>query len=206
MVAAPPVVAAACRATTVASSGSRREVRSLAVETASGDGPAGVLDAAAALVPAPAFRPTGLRTVVSAAAEAARERSLTSASARRPATAPRRSESAPRSPMDASSSARARSRLPLHSASTPSSWWKYASSATSPARRAASWPCRRLRSQALQCSPAANAGAAVRASSTAELAWPLSRLPVSTPIAASTTSASAAARSGVTEGCPAHQA
>ena len=52
------------------------------------------------------------------------ERSATSASARRPATVPRLSASAPRSPMDASSSARARSRLPAQSARTPSSWWK----------------------------------------------------------------------------------
>ncbi|WP_158507684.1 hypothetical protein [Streptomyces noursei] len=183
----------------------------MAVDTASGDASAaGSWGSAApcppAVPPAATAGPTDASRVVGASAAAARDRSMTRARARRPATAPSRSESTPRRPIDASSSARARSTLPLHRASTPRSWWKYASWATSPASRAASWPCRRLRSHALQCSAAANAGAAVRASSTAAAGWPFSRLPVSTAIAASTASDSAAARSGVTEGWPAHQA
>lgn len=52
------------------------------------------------------------------------ERSETRASARRPATAPDLSASAPRIPIEASSSALARSRLPVQSARTPNSWWK----------------------------------------------------------------------------------
>ena len=134
------------------------------------------------------------------------ERSSTRARARRPATVPRLSASAPRSAMDASSSARARSRLPPHSASTPNSWWKYASSATSPVSRAASEPIRSARSQAVQCSPAAKAGAELRASLTAVAGCSDAAPGTSALIAASTASASAAARSGVTEGCPVHQA
>ena len=105
--------------------------------------------------------------------------------------------------MDASSSARARAMLPVHRASTPNSCRKYASSATSPASRAASWPMRSVRSQAPQCRAAAKEGATVRASRTAALAWPASRQAV---MAARIASDSAAARSGVTEGWPVHQA
>lgn len=142
-------------------------------------------------------RPTGAKSP---------ERSATRASARRPATAPDLSASAPRIPIEVSSSVLARSGLPVQSARTPNSWWKYASSATSPAILAASWPILRARSQAPQPRPAAKAGEALRASRTAALAAPASSPGTSRVREATIASASATARSGVTEGCEAHQA
>lgn len=65
---------------------------------------------------------------------------------------------------------------------------------------AASWPIRSARSQAPQCRPAAKAGAALRASSTAALVCPAPSPGTSCAIAATTASPSAVTRSGVTEG------
>lgn len=61
-------------------------------------------------------------------------------------------------------------------------------------------------SQAPQAIPAARAGAALRASRTAALAWPASASGIRRPMAATIASASATARCGVTEGCETHQA
>lgn len=74
--------------------------------------------------------------------------------------------------------------------------------------RAASAPARSARSQALQWSPAAKAGAAVRANCTAVPGS--SAAPAASGdravSAARIASDSAQTRSGVTEGCPVHQA
>ncbi len=87
-------------------------------------------------------------------------------------------------------------------ASTPSSWWKYACWATSPAVRAASWPLRRTRSHSPQRRVAASIGAAARASVATAVAWPARCAARSTE---SSTSASGSTVAGVTPASDSHQ-